>query len=57
MTTPQTISYKIVTENPVTNEDWIKLFKAKEQRDILVKYLSEKKLSAIVQRGQAPSEE
>jgi hypothetical protein len=51
------IKYKIISESPITNEEWIKLFKEKELRDIIVRFLSEKKLTTIVQRGQAPSEQ
>jgi hypothetical protein len=53
---PQSV-YQIVTEFPVTNEEYIALFKAKDIRDIFIRYLSEKKLNAILERGQAKSEE
>lgn len=50
MNTPPQSVYEIVTEFPVTNDEYIKLFKAKDIRDIFIRYLSEKKLNAILER-------
>lgn len=57
MNTPPQSVYEIVTEFPVTNDEYIKLFKAKDIRDIFIRYLSEKKLNAILERWQAKTEE
>ena len=50
------VEYRVVSDDPLSKEDWIRLFQSKD-RAIFEKYLSEKKLALILARGQAPSEE
>ena len=51
------VVYKVTSENPITNDDYLRLFKEKEVRDIFIRYLEGKKINTVMLRGQAPSEE
>lgn len=49
--------YKVISDKPVTNEEYVLLFKESEIREIFVRYLSDKKIASVMERGQAPTEE
>lgn len=48
--------WEVVSDDKLTYEEWLKLFKCKE-RQLFIRYLAEKKLAMVVERGQAPSAE
>lgn len=53
---PVPVQYRVVTTDPLTKADLLKLFKSKEL-EAFRKYLIDKRLAAIVARGQAPVSE